>query len=371
MRPHDLTEMIAAKVLLDGPTDLTIACRHGRRFEVHKSVVCPQSQVLARMCKIAMREERTGLIEHKQFDSDTVELMVQHAYAGQYAVTKRPVPLSLLERELEQDEVDQRTREAERKEAEKGEAIGKSGNEGGNEDDLSQDVESNTPSAAAAAAAIVTSADDATVTRPVSNLPNAPSPSIQNMAPPQNGETVRQQQQLGLHPLSQALDSYIPQSNQWLGIIDQLVTHVRLYGLADYYEMKTLREYSCNRFSKIVDQRVDLRPEHTMRSFIDVVREVGARTYPSDPCGLRGSFLKLIMEHATDLCTNRGFIKDLGDSGLSELAADMLQEVSECMLRDRYYHIDRRKNLMTLHKRLTEREDFWEGCAPGWKKGYR
>jgi hypothetical protein len=99
MRPHDLTEMIAAKVLLDGPTDLTIACRHGRRFEVHKSVVCPQSQVLARMCKIAMREERTGLIEHKQFDSDTVELMVQHAYAGQYAVTKRPVPLSLLERE--------------------------------------------------------------------------------------------------------------------------------------------------------------------------------------------------------------------------------------------------------------------------------
>ena len=235
--------------------------------------------------------------------------------------------------------MDQRTREAERKEAEKGEAIGKSGNEGGNEDDLSQDVESNTPSAAAAAA--VTSADDATVTRPVSNLPNAPSPSIQNMAPPQNGETVRQQQQLGLHPLSQALDSYIPQSNQWLVIIDQLVTHVRVYGLADYYEMQKLREYSCGRFSNIVNERVDLRPESMMRSFIDVVREIGARTTSSNPCGLRSCFLKLVMEHATDLCTNPGFIKDLGDSGHSELAAEMLQEVAECMVRDRYYHIDR------------------------------
>jgi hypothetical protein len=114
---------------------------------------------------------------------------------------------------------------------------------------------------------------------------------------------------------------------------------------------------------------VDLSAEHTLRSVIDVVKEIGARTNkPGDP--LRMMFLKLIMEHATDLCCDPDFIKDLGDSGLSGLAADMLHEVALSLVRDREFYIDRRKNLMTLHTRMTGKEEFWEDCAPGWKRKY-
>ena len=357
MQADTLADIVARMSLINAPTDLTIVCRDSRRFDIHKFVVCPQSRVLAKMCEIGMEEKRTGVIKHKEFDSATVELMIQHAYAGEYAVTKRPVPLWMLERDSELEDVEQEAREAEKEEAV------------GNENDLSQDAESSRLDIASATsiAAAITSAVNDTVALPVSSPPTALSPSTQNIAPSQNADTVRQQQQRG----SFGLNTFIPQSNQGLGIVDQLVTHARVYGRADYYEMQKLREYSCGRFSNIVNERVDLRPESMMRSFIDVVREIGARTTSSNPCGLRRCFLKLVMEHATDLCINPGFIKDLGESGHSELAADMLQEVSECMVRDRYYHIDRRKNLMTLHTRLTEREEFWEGCSPGWKNGYR
>jgi hypothetical protein len=361
-----LADITARMGLIDAPTDLTIVCRDGRRFEIHKSVVCPQSQVLAKMCEIGMEEKRTGVIKHKEFDSATVELMLQHAYAGEYAVTKRPVPLWLLERDSELGDM-----EYEAMEAGKEEAVSKSGDGIGNETGLSQDEETNR-SDIASDAAVITSADaDDDVALPVSSPTNAPSPSTQNMAPAQNGEIACQKQQPGSSSSTHVFNATIPPGNQWLGAVDQLVTHARVYGLADYYEMEELREYSCDRFSEIVNQRVDLRPGNMLRTFIDVVREIGARTTSSNPCGLRSCFLKLVMEHATDLCTNPGFIKDLGDSGHSELAAEMLQEVSECMVRDRYYHIDRRRNLMTLHARLTEREEFWEVSAPGWKNGHR
>lgn len=318
-----------------------------------------------------MREERTGVIKHNEFDSDTVGLMLQHAYTGEYGITKRPFPLSFLERESQHEDMEQVIRETEKEKAEKEEAVRKSRNESGNEIGSSDGVESESLAAAAAVAAVAT--DDGTVADDgglLIDALNTLSLSDQNTDSTQSGETVRERQQF--HPAFTPISNCpIPLGSSQPGIIDQLVTHARVYGLANYYDMERLRDYSRNKFSKIVDQRrVDLRSEHTLRSFIDVVKEIGARTSNSND-SLRMSFLKLIMEHATDLCTNADFIKDLGDSGLCELAADMLREVALSLERDRHFHIDRRKNLMTLHTRMTEKEEFWEDCAPGWKRGYR
>jgi hypothetical protein len=138
MQADTLADIVARMSLINAPTDLTIVCRDGRRFDIHKFVVCPQSRVLAKMCDIGMEEKRTGVIKHKQFDSATVELMIQHAYAGEYAVTKRPVPLWMLERDSELEDVEQEAREAEKEEAV------------GNENDLSQDAESSRLDIAAA-----------------------------------------------------------------------------------------------------------------------------------------------------------------------------------------------------------------------------
>jgi hypothetical protein len=254
-------------------------------------------------------------------------------------------------------------REAEKEEAKKQEAVGKSANGSGNGTGLNEGVGSG-PVAAAAVADVAADdgavADDGTLQPLLSDTLNTLSLSTQNTDSAQSGETIRERQPFGSARLGRPP----------LGITDQLVTHARVYDLADYYEMQTLREYSCNRFSKIVDQRrVDLSAEHKLRSVIDVVKEIGARTNkPGDP--LRMMFLKLIMEHATDLCCDPDFIKDLGDSGLSGLAADMLHEVALSLVRDRQFYIDRRKNLMTLHTRMTEQEEFWEDCAPGWKRKY-
>jgi hypothetical protein len=82
---------------------------------MHRSVVCPQSPVLASICETNLRENYNVVVEHKVFDSDTVELVVQHLYAGGYGDTGRLVSLSLLEREHEDD--------ATEKEKEKGEAV--------------------------------------------------------------------------------------------------------------------------------------------------------------------------------------------------------------------------------------------------------
>lgn len=119
MQPKFLTAVIAKASLIDGPTDLAIVCRDGRRFEIHKFFVCPRSKVLARMCEIDMREKHTGVIRHNEFDSDTVELMLRYVYTGEYDVMKRPVPLSFLESESAQEDKEQVAREAEKEEAKK------------------------------------------------------------------------------------------------------------------------------------------------------------------------------------------------------------------------------------------------------------
>ena len=139
-----------------------------------------------------------------------------------------------------------------------------------------------------------------------------------------------------------------------------------MYGLADYYEMWVLRNYALNEFSTLVHyRRLDIRKGNAIGSFIDVVREVGSRTAGPDP--LRVSFLKLAMEHATDVCTNAQFIKDLGGTGFSDLAADMLYEVAQQMARDCWDYINKRITMTTTIPHMKEKEESWDDCAPGWR----
>lgn len=70
-------------------SDLTIVC-HGREFKVHKAILCPQSEVIDKLCDIDMREKRTGTIEHKEFDSDTMERMIDFVYKRRYEATFPP-----------------------------------------------------------------------------------------------------------------------------------------------------------------------------------------------------------------------------------------------------------------------------------------
>lgn len=70
-------------------TDLTIVCQ-GREFRVHKAILCPQSDVISKICNIDMLEKRTGVIEHKEFDAETVERMIEFAYKKDYDATRRP-----------------------------------------------------------------------------------------------------------------------------------------------------------------------------------------------------------------------------------------------------------------------------------------
>ena len=70
-------------------SDLTIVCQE-REFKVHKAILCPQSEVMSKLCDSDMLERRTGIIEHKEFDADTMERMIDFAYKKEYDVTRRP-----------------------------------------------------------------------------------------------------------------------------------------------------------------------------------------------------------------------------------------------------------------------------------------
>lgn len=70
-------------------SDLTIVCQ-GRQFKVHKAILCPQSELISKMCDIDAQELKTGTIEDKDFDDDTMERMIDFAYKKSYEATRRP-----------------------------------------------------------------------------------------------------------------------------------------------------------------------------------------------------------------------------------------------------------------------------------------
>lgn len=70
-------------------SDLTIKCE-GREFKVHKAVVSIRSRVLTQACRNGFLESRTGVVEHIQYDADTVERMIKYIYTADYQLPTLP-----------------------------------------------------------------------------------------------------------------------------------------------------------------------------------------------------------------------------------------------------------------------------------------
>ncbi|KAM3433124.1 hypothetical protein MY4824_006179 [Beauveria thailandica] len=64
-------------------SDLTLVCG-SKDFNVHKAVVCAQSKVLAAAIREPFQESKTGKIVIEEYDTDTVEKMVEFLYTGDY-----------------------------------------------------------------------------------------------------------------------------------------------------------------------------------------------------------------------------------------------------------------------------------------------
>ncbi|KAI7319635.1 hypothetical protein KC315_g9665 [Hortaea werneckii] len=75
-------------------SDMTIKCK-GREFKVHKLIVSAASPTLKAACQNGMLESQTGVIEHKTFDAETVERMLEFIYTRDYEI--RGVPVVIVE----------------------------------------------------------------------------------------------------------------------------------------------------------------------------------------------------------------------------------------------------------------------------------
>ncbi|GAB1740576.1 hypothetical protein NU219Hw_g5672t1 [Hortaea werneckii] len=70
-------------------SDVTIRCE-GREFKVHKTVICLASPVLDRACNNGLLETHTNVIDHKEYDAETVERMIGYMYTDDYPLPSAP-----------------------------------------------------------------------------------------------------------------------------------------------------------------------------------------------------------------------------------------------------------------------------------------
>ncbi|GAB1740574.1 hypothetical protein NU219Hw_g5671t1 [Hortaea werneckii] len=89
-------------------SDMTIKCE-GREFKVHRLLVSAASPILKAACQNGMRESQTGVVEHKTFDAQTVERMLEFIYTRDYEVPWVPTvatgPIRTPELDGDTDEV--------------------------------------------------------------------------------------------------------------------------------------------------------------------------------------------------------------------------------------------------------------------------
>lgn len=64
-------------------SDLTILCQ-GRRFLVHRAILCPSSPFFDAVCNGAFKEASSRIIELEEDDPDTLERMISFVYTNDY-----------------------------------------------------------------------------------------------------------------------------------------------------------------------------------------------------------------------------------------------------------------------------------------------
>lgn len=246
-------------------SDLTIIC-HGRHFKVHKIIICPQSHVLSKLCDIDMREKRTGIVKHEEFDDDTVERMIDYVYNKKYGVTRRPKDLPSKD-----------------------------------DEGLITDTETLATADVPAAEGVALEQDDGATPR-IEGIPAAESvalPQDDGAAPAIDGEQVE------LSPAEK-------------GII-----YARVYGLADCYDISELRHHARSNFMEVADEEPG---DKDLKGFADVAREICKITTRFDDAykdPLRADFLSLVARYASKLTHDTDFVAGLYEPELQDSAGDI------------------------------------------------
>ncbi|KAI0554552.1 hypothetical protein F4679DRAFT_579577 [Xylaria curta] len=79
-----------AELLRSGEySDFTLVCK-GQEFRVHKSIICPQSSVIAAALKSEFKEAKTNTIE-VNFEPAILKCMLDYMYTGNYEDPAKPV----------------------------------------------------------------------------------------------------------------------------------------------------------------------------------------------------------------------------------------------------------------------------------------
>lgn len=87
---HNFLSKMAALHLNADYSDLVLRC-DGLEFPLHQALVCSLSPVIRNECKDnRFKEGETGVIEHQEYDSDTVRRMVSYIYTQDYNVEDEP-----------------------------------------------------------------------------------------------------------------------------------------------------------------------------------------------------------------------------------------------------------------------------------------
>ncbi|KAH8159992.1 hypothetical protein CIB48_g8245 [Xylaria polymorpha] len=87
---------VTAELLRSGEySDFTLVCE-GQKFPIHKSIVCPQSSVIAAALKSEFQEAKTNTIE-VNFESEVLKSMLDYMYTGHYDIKEPTQPVQLLQ----------------------------------------------------------------------------------------------------------------------------------------------------------------------------------------------------------------------------------------------------------------------------------
>jgi len=209
-------------------SDLVIKCQ-GRKFKVHKAIMCTASSVIAAECDHKMKEAENGVIEHSEFDADTVERMITCIYTLYY--------------------------------------------------DVPEGYECTTPV----------------------------------RAPTAEGSKYEVTRVVG-------------------GINAQLLAHIKLYGIADFYNLPLLKVQAETHFADLSYASWDLD------GFIEVVREMYRRTTTMD-CGLRGFLHCCALKHIEEMTGDEHFMTEPAESeDVQDFAAKMLRQMAKQRNDDKEAH---------------------------------
>ncbi|GAB7364988.1 hypothetical protein MBLNU230_g5771t1 [Neophaeotheca triangularis] len=121
---------------------------------------------------------------------------------------------------------------------------------------------------------------------------------------------------------------------------DILLVHVRVYAIADYYDVLSLRLQARSRFVKQAEDCPQVE------GFVNVVKEIYRRTNDRDE-DLRPALHTIALDNIDSLRTDPAFVKGLVEDGATQgFAGEMVLRISECAEKERQ---ENEEEVISLH----------------------